>query len=219
MASGIEDEIKDALREAFKYLAAQDVDALYSETAGYSPGEWQNLQLALAAAGGAVGSSLPGAHLAGLAVDLVHLLFRMGRTSMGTGAILGRSRFNDNILGEEDFYAVLAEWSDPGSLHDMVHLKLEAAGGKATVKTLGKVAAKLLAKHAGLMSAGAMAQKLFAKVAGKFVAKLGAKLGLGFIPLVGALVGAGVNAWFIVQINEAAGSFFPRKIKLIENNR
>lgn len=59
----IKKEIEDALRDAFRAISPQDLDALYKETIGYTVKEWQNFQLAAAAAGGAAGALLPGAPL------------------------------------------------------------------------------------------------------------------------------------------------------------
>lgn len=114
---------------------------------------------------------------------------------------------------------MLAQWSDPESLIDIVTLKLEAGTQKASIKTLGKVAAKAVAKKAGLLAGNAIGQKLFAKVLGKFITKLLAKVGAGFIPGVGALVGAGVNAWFITKVNDAAQTYYPKKLALIDTHR
>lgn len=212
-------KIEQGLHDAFKSLSPQDLDKLYQETAGYSVKEWQNFQLAAAAAGGAAGGAVPVAHLAGLAADLLHVIYRMARTSLGTGAIMGRHEFNDNIVGDEDFFAVLAQWSDPESLGDIVRLKLEGITGKVSAKTVGKVAAKAIVKHAGIVAGGAIANKLFTKVLGKFIAKLLAKVWIGFIPGVGALFSAGVDAWFITKVNEASVVFYPKKIRLIAQHR
>lgn len=211
-------KVEEGLQAAFKAVSPQDLDKLYAETRDYSVGEWRNLQLAAAASGGFVGAAIPGVHLAGLAADLVHVLYRMARSSMGVGAILGRRNLKENILGEEDFLAVLAQWADPQSLSDIVQLKLEAGFKKVSIKTLGKVLSKAIAKKAGLVGTGVMAEKLFGKVAAKFAAKFGAKVIAGWVFLLGPVVSAGINVYFLKKISDAAEAFYPKKIKVIERH-
>jgi len=196
---------------AFETLSP-DINKIYDHAKSYTEDGWINQQRSLTGGVGAGAMVVPGAHLVALAADVAFLMNRMCACSYGIGAIKGYSKFQENILEEEDFAVVLAYWAGDEDVKSMVTGK---GLSDVAVKVGGKVGAKLIAKaitKSGIVLVGKkLSTKVAAKVGVKFAGKLAAKAGAGFIPILGAVVGGGINVWFVSDIANAAKEYYEAK--------
>jgi len=201
--------------DAFNGLTP-DLYGIYNDARMQNLDSWQNKQLAMVAASGAAAMTIPGGHIPLMAADVAFLMNRMSVCCYGVGAIRGYDAGHGNILEEEDFPVVLAYWAGDAEIKQAVTSK---AAADLAVKVGGKVGAKIIAKHlaagAGLLVGKKIGGKLGAKLGAKIGAKLGGKLAAGFIPFLGAAVGAGINAYFINDISEAANDVYRFKCNVI----
>ncbi|MGH3567879.1 MAG: hypothetical protein ACRDRH_17995 [Pseudonocardia sp.] len=83
-------------------------------------------------------------------------------------------------------------------------------GNKALAKTLVKATGKVGGKVAGAAS-GQFIEKAAAKISLKIGGKIGGKAMAGFIPFVGPMIGAGINAYFVKDIADAAKVYYRKK--------
>lgn len=192
-----------------------DINGIYSSSYSYAMDNWRALQTSLVTGSGALASSVPGVHLAGMTAEAGFLMNRMAVCSYGIGGILGYDAGLGNILEDEDFAIVLGRWSGDDSVSNAAVAKIAGSMSvQLTGTALAKSLAKISAQHAGILVGKKLAGKAGAKIGGKFAAKFGTKAAGGFIPFVGPLIGGGVNAWFITSIANAADGWYRLKIEL-----
>ena len=203
----------DYVNDAFTSLTP-DLKNIYSDAIEFSLSDWKAKQTTLVTASGAASVSIPFLHLAGIPADVTFLMNRMSVCSFGIGAIISKYAGLGNILEPEDFSIILGRWCEEPTLTNAAISKTTAelatkTGSKIAAKELSKVACK----HLGIVVGQKLSGKVGAKLGGKFGAKLGGKLLGGFIPIFGAAVGAGVNIYFINEIQTQAESWYRFKTK------
>ncbi len=213
MLDRLREKVGDAVLETFATLTP-DLRGIHNDAIGYSRGGWQALHTSAVGVGGAVFTSIPGLHIAGLIPDLVVLVNRMAVCSFGIGAIAAKEQGRDFILEEDDMPAILSRWAGDDCLSDASIAKLSSSGAIAYAgQPAGAMFANLAVKHAGILVGKKMGGKAGAKVTAKFMAKYGGKLVGGMLPFVGPGICGGINVWFITEMCSAASGWYAAKLK------
>jgi hypothetical protein len=159
-------------------------------------------------AGAAGGALLPGpAALVALGIEIPALLNIFSRASHGVGWI------KRGWVQPEDYNNVLAIWAGAVTLDETLRKSVTAQAAIAVAAAAPKAAAAstTVALTTALMTAmthkGATtaASYLAAK---KFAAQLVARLPVRMIPLAGFAVAAGLNAYFVNSILDAAEEYY-----------
>lgn len=201
--------------DAFERVSG-DVDAIHAAATGRPLSAWKKQQAAWVSAS-AVGSALlPGAHVLAMTADIGFLMNRMHTTSYGVGSIVTRAR---EALEPEDFANVLAHWSGTVTLDDQLRsavvTKLSATAGLTVGGGLGsKLVGKAVAEAGTVLIGKKLGAKVAAKVAVKMATKLMAKASAGFVPLIGAAASAGISAWFVTSLADAAEEYYRFKLSV-----
>ncbi|PJF38932.1 MAG: hypothetical protein CUN55_15840 [Phototrophicales bacterium] len=79
---------------------------------------------------------------------------------------------------------------------------------KATQKSASKIARKSAIKQSKKAVTKGISKKVATKTASRFGARIGVRAFAGFIPFVGAAVAAGLNAWTITSMKDAAVAYY-----------
>jgi hypothetical protein len=211
------DDLNERLGEAvlggFSALTP-DLAEIDRNAQNYSRASWQTLQTSAVGVGGAVFTSIPGLHFAGLVPDVLMLVNRMAVCSYGIGAIAAKEGGFGYVLEREDMSAILARWSGDDSLSDAAIAKMSATGALAYAgQPAGAMFAALAIKHAGIMVGKKFGGKIGGKITAKFMGKYGGKLLGGMVPFAGPAICGGINVWFITQMCTAASEWYAIKLK------
>lgn len=208
-------DVEDLFISTFEQLTP-DINDIYQTAYPQTKSDWNAAQMLAVAGSGAAATSIPVAHLAAIVADVAFLMNRMAVTSFGIGAIDGYDNGFGNFLEEEDFANVLAQWSGEINYPTLFTGKMAADfSGKLTTKAGIKLVGKHLASSSGFLIGKKLGGKVAAKGATKFAGKFLGKLVGGFIPILGPMVGAGINAYFIETIMEAADDYYAFKMALL----
>lgn len=187
---------------------------------------WRSIAIAQSAGTGAGLMLIPGLNvLIGVGSDLIALFYAMQATAYGVGMIIanrnGRSQF---ALGREDYADILAIWVGSPEFVDNAQVKALLTTSYAASKIGAKFGIKVSAKTlsaAATVGAAAVSKKIglaiypqvMVKLLAKISTKLGVKAGSSWVPGVGSALNAGINAWFINDITNAAKIYYIAKFE------
>jgi hypothetical protein len=187
---------------------------------------WRSIAIAQSAGTGAGLMLIPGLNvLIGVGSDLFALFYAMQATAYGVGMIVAkRNGRSEYALDREDYTDILSIWVGSPEFIDNAHVKALLSTSYAAAKISAKFGTKLSAKAlSGAVTIGATASvkkiglaispQLMGKILTKIGAKLGIKTGSSWVPGVGSALNAGVNAWFINDITNAAKIYYIAKFE------
>ena len=175
---------ENIVAEAFEQLAP-DIRAIFNEAKGQTLRDWNNHHRNLASLSGFATGVIPVAHLAGIVVDSLHIMRRMGHASYGIGAILGERHDLGDILETEDLPLVLGLLADDPAIENAIAqgMATELAerigaqvGIRAIARTLSQENNELVVRRLSRRTISRLGSRLATRAARRAVWPIGAAL-------------------------------------------